>query len=268
MSTQDIRTIVEQAKDHDAVEWIYFEGGEPFLYYPVLVKGVEEVVKAGFKVGIVTNAYWAENVEDAVDWLQPFSGVVGDLSVSSDLFHYDEEQSRQVENARKAAKKLNIPIGVISIAQPESENAEAASGQLPLGGSAVMYRGRAAQKLIGKATGHPWEDFDECPYEDLENPGRVHIDPAGELHICQGITIGNLNRTPLNDICENFDVDSHPILQALIAGGPAELTRRYASGTQAEYVDACHLCYESREKLRAKFPEWLLPDQMYGVGID
>lgn len=268
MSTRDVRKIVEQAKNHDAVERIYFEGGEPFLYYPVLVKGVEEAVKAGFKVGIVTNAYWAENVEDAVEWLRPFAGKVDDLSVSSDLFHYDEELSRQAENARKAAKKLNIPIGVISIAQPESEDSEAVSGQLPIGGSAVMYRGRAADKLVGESPRRSWEEFDECPHEDLINPGRVHIDPSGELHICQGISIGNLHQSPLNDICENFDGESHPVLQAIIAGGPAELTRRHARDTKAAYVDACHLCYEIREKLRGQFPDVLLPDQMYGVGLE
>jgi hypothetical protein len=268
MSIQDIRNIIEQAKDHDAVKWIYFEGGEPFLYYPVLVKGVEEAREAGFKVGIVSNAYWAENVEDAVEWLQPFSGLIEDLSVSSDLFHYDEELSQQADNARQAAEKLGISIGVISIAQPERENVEAASGQLPLGGSAMMYRGRAARKLIGKAKRYSWEEFDECPYEDLENPGRLHVDPAGELHICQGISIGNLNRIPMHDIFDNFDSNSYPILQALIDGGPAELARRYSTNTNTEYVDACHLCYESRENLRRQFPEVLLPDQMYGVGLD
>jgi hypothetical protein len=268
MSIQDIRTIIEQAKDHDAVKWIYFEGGEPFLYYPVLVRGVEEARKAGFKVGIVTNAYWAETIEDAVEWLKPFSGMIEDLSVSSDLYHYDEELSQQAENARKAAKQLGIPIGFLSIAQPENADVEAASGQLPLGGSAVMYRGRAARKLIGDAKRHSWEEFDECPYENLENPGRLHIDPGGELHICQGISIGNLNRIPMNDIFENFDIASHPILQALIDGGPAEVARRFATVTNANYVDACHLCYEIRENLRGQFPEALLPDQMYGVGLD
>jgi hypothetical protein len=33
----------------------------------------------------------------------------------------------------------------------------------------------------------------------------------------------------------------------------------------ASYADACHLCYEARRSLRERFPEVLLPDQMYGV---
>jgi hypothetical protein len=31
------------------------------------------------------------------------------------------------------------------------------------------------------------------------------------------------------------------------------------------YADACHFCYEVRRALRARFPEVLKPDPMYGV---
>ena len=41
MTLENIRRILHQAHEMDSVEWIYFEGGEPFLYYAVLVKGVE-----------------------------------------------------------------------------------------------------------------------------------------------------------------------------------------------------------------------------------
>jgi hypothetical protein len=34
---------------------------------------------------------------------------------------------------------------------------------------------------------------------------------------------------------------------------------------QAHYADACHACYSARLALREKFPEFLAPDQVYGV---
>jgi hypothetical protein len=34
---------------------------------------------------------------------------------------------------------------------------------------------------------------------------------------------------------------------------------------EESYADACHLCYQARCALRARFPEILTPDQMYGV---
>jgi hypothetical protein len=219
----------------------------------------------GFQVGVVSNSYWATDQEDALASLEPFVGLIQDLSISSDLYHYSEEISRQAQNASAAAEQLGIPIGVISIAQVEATDVGTAVGQLPLGGSEVMYRGRAAEKLVAQAERRPWEEFGECPYEDLRDPGRLHVDPFGDLHICQGISVGNLFRKPLGDICDTYEPEAHPIIGPLLAGGPAALVRRYEPPHEEGYADACHLCYEARRSLRARFPEMLVPDQMYGV---
>jgi hypothetical protein len=90
----------------------------------------------------------------------------------------------------------------------------------------------------------------------------------GNLHICQGISLGNLFQTTLVEICESYDPAEHPIAAPLLDGGPAELARRYQVSHETEYADACHLCYETRKTLRARFPEILTPDQMYGVMED
>ena len=39
MTLHIIQEILKQGKDLGTVKWIYFEGGEPFLYYAVLVRG-------------------------------------------------------------------------------------------------------------------------------------------------------------------------------------------------------------------------------------
>ncbi len=265
MTLQQVREILRQGQALGTVKEIYFEGGEPFLCYPILVKGVEEAVEAGFTVGIVSNAFWATCVEDAIEWLKPFAGKLADISVSSDVYHWDEQYGQKVQNAQEAATYLHIPLGTISVAQPETVSAAPAVGQLPQSESRVMYRGRAAVKLSERAAKRAWETFTTCPYENLRDPGRVHVDPFGYLHICQGITLGNLFETPLSEIWASFDPDSHPITGPLLAGGPAELTRRYDLTPDFGYADACHLCYTTREKLRARFPAILAPDQMYRV---
>jgi len=151
------------------------------------------------------------------------------------------------------------------VAAPESCQGEHSTGQLPIGESAVMYRGRAAEKLVHRAQAQPWEKFTECPYEDLRDPGRVHLDPFGNLHLCQGISLGNLFETPLKEICQRYDPEAHPIVGPLLQGGPAELARRYRLPDQVGYADACHLCYQTRNELRPQFPHILTPDQMYSV---
>jgi hypothetical protein len=265
LTLPNIREILQQAVDLGTVEWIYFEGGEPFLYYAVLLKAVQEAAGLGFRVGVLSNSYWANEVQDALEWLRPFAGLIQEVSISSDVYHWNEKLSRQAQNARAAAEQLGIPVGLLSVAQPGDTNAALAVGQLPLGESAVMYRGRAAEKLVAQATRRPWTQFTECPHEDLREPGRVHLDPFGHLHICQGISLGNLFRTPLSEICKTYDADRHPITGLLLEGGPAALVSRYELPHAQSYADACHLCYEARRELRPRFPEILGPDQMYGV---
>jgi len=266
MTLADIRFYLLQAQDTGTVTSVYFEGGEPFLYYPTLLRGVQLAHEMGFNVGMVTNSYWATSLEDALAWLKPFSGLVNDLSVSSDLYHYSEAISQQAKNASQAAEQLRIPLGFISVAQPEVQDAPVSVGKLP-SEAGIMYRGRAIEKLLSKASLHPWEEFICCPYEDLIEPGRLHLDPLGYIHICQGITLGNLQETPLREICEVYNPDTHPINAPLLAGGPANLVRYYDLPHQEQYADACHLCYESRLSLRGRFPEYLGPDQVYGVGL-
>lgn len=265
MTLNDIRRFLQQAKETGTVTSVYFEGGEPFLYYATLLEGVRMARRMGFSVGIVSNAFWATSPQDALAALRPFKKWLNNISVSSDLFHYNEPISRQARHAAEAAETFGISVGTISVARPEEPDVAAASGQLPEGLSGVMYRGRAAEKLASRVKQFPWEQFNECPHENLREPGRVHLDPFGNLHICQGLVIGNLFTRSLKEICETYDPDAHPIVGPLLAGGPAELVRRYHLEHADAYADACHLCYESRRALRARFPDLLGPDGMYGI---
>ena len=264
MSLESVRETLSQAKELRTLDWIYFEGGEPFLYYSALVGGVREASRLGFKVGVLSNCYWATTVEDALEWLRPFAGVVQDFSISSDLYHSSDKLSQQARNASAAAENLRIPVGVISIAQPE-ETSESAMGQLPRGKSAVMFRGRAAEKLTRRAPSVPWNQFTKCPHEKLQDLDRLHVDPFGNLHICQGIMIGNLHRTRLREVCRSYNPSRHPIVGPLLYGGPTELAIRHDLPHRQTYADACHLCYEARKALRTRFTETLGPEQMYGV---
>ena len=264
LTVPQLEDVLDQARDAATVEWIYYEGGEPFLYHPLLRFGVRRAAEMGFKVGIVSNGYWATTPTDAEEWLRDFAGLVDDLSVSCDRFHGDEEQVRHVRCVERAAQGLGIPVGTIEIAG--EDEAQRVIGQLPEGASGVMYRGRAAVKLAPGAQKRPTSELTECTYEDLREPGRVHLDPFGNLHVCQGILMGNLFTTPLRELCEAWDPDTHPITGPLLGGGPIELARRYGIPTADGYADTCHLCYETRTVLRSRFPAQLGPAQMYGEG--
>ena len=60
-----LEDVMAQAKEVGTVSSIYFEGGEPFLYYPVLLRAVDAAIGMGFEVGVVSNGYWATTKDDA-----------------------------------------------------------------------------------------------------------------------------------------------------------------------------------------------------------
>jgi hypothetical protein len=266
MTLAQVRDVLHQARDLGTVGMVYFEGGEPFLFYPIMLTALREAAALGFDRGVVTNCYWATSVEDAVQWLRPIAEIgLSDLSLSSDLFHGEAMMTQTARNAAVAAQQLGLPEGVITIEVPEGCTAYApkAKGE-PVTGGAVRFRGRAAAALADGVPRLPWTGFTACPDEDLTDPGRVHVDAYGNLHVCQGLVMGNLFRQPLTAIVESYDPVAHPIVGPLLEGGPVALVERYGLPHDDTYIDACHLCYLARDALRARFPELLAPGEMYG----
>lgn len=249
------------------IEWVYFEGGEPFLYYPLMVEGVRLGREKGCKVGVVSNAYWATAVEDAGLWLKPLHEQrIDDLSLSDDEFHYDDSEDSPAKRALAAARRMGMDADSICIEGPlvcASPDPEAPKGE-PIVGGGVMFRGRAVEKLTGGLPRRPIESFTSCPHEELENPSRVHIDSFGHVHVCQGISMGNLWQTPLSRLVKDYKPLSHPICGPLIRGGPDQLAKEYGIDLPDDFVDECHYCYEVRKALIDRFPDYLAPRQVYG----
>ncbi|MFX1364775.1 MAG: radical SAM protein [Promethearchaeota archaeon] len=267
-SLTQIKQVLGEALKIGTVEWVYFEGGEPFLYYPLMIEGIKLANKMGFKTGVVTNSYWATNVEDALIWLKPFSEIgINEISISDDSFHFGDEELNLAKNARRAVENLNISSTSICINEPTVEEGIVKNHEKgePVIKGGAMFRGRAVETLIDGLPKKSWEDLKKCPYEDLEGLGRVHVDSFGNVQICQGLSIGNMWETSLSELIKKYDAFTHPICGPLIKGGPSELVREYKVDHEEEYVDECHLCYLARIHLINKFPQYLTPVQVYGL---
>lgn len=265
-SAAQIVRVLDEAVKLGTVETVYFEGGEPFLYYAVLLHGLEAARDRGFKTGVVTNAYWATTDQDAEIWLAPLARLdVAMLSVSDDAFHFGDETETPAKRAVRAAEKLGIPVGAICTDPAKVVHDEDGSERgAPTVEGGPKLQGRAAEKLTDGLPCVPCSGFDECPFEDFRNPGRVHVDAYGHVHLCQGISMGNLWEVPLSQMVRDYDPDTHPIVGPLLRGGPAALAPEHGFPTDAEYVSPCHACYEMRRALRARFPDHLAPPQIYG----
>jgi hypothetical protein len=248
------------------IETVYFEGGEAFLYYPLLLEGLRLAAKSGLRAGIVTNAYWATSVEDAEIWLMPIRDIgIADLSISEDEFHQNAEEGSSARLALAAARNLGLPCDAISIESSTScQEGSTAKGE-PVTGGSVRFRGRAAEKLTAGLPRRRCQDLISCPYEELEAPTRVHVDCYGNVHICQGLSMGNMWETLLADLVREYDFRRHPICGPLAAGGPAALAKEHGVELPDDFVDECHYCYALRKALLDRFPRYLAPRQVYGL---
>ena len=115
-----VTRVLDEARKIGTVEWIFFEGGEPFLFYPLLLESVRRAAQRGFKVGIVTNAYGAISEDDAELWLKPLAEAgLSYLGVSNDQYHYGEASENPATIAHQTAKRLGLDTAPISIEAPE-----------------------------------------------------------------------------------------------------------------------------------------------------
>jgi len=158
-----LRSLIHQIEELRTVSIVYFEGGEPFLFYPLLLEGLRMVQAAGFNAGIVSNGYWATSVEDGLHWLRPIGNLgIVNFCVSDDEFHRLNKNDRRAEFARQAAEQLGIPTGTICI-EPPSVSRQSDEGRRgkPVVGGSVLFKGRAAEKLTA---GLP-----VCPRDDSQH---------------------------------------------------------------------------------------------------
>ncbi|MBU0742014.1 radical SAM protein [bacterium] len=263
---EQVETAIAQA-DGAGVEELFFEGGEPFLYYPLLEASVRLGKSRGLSCHLVTNCYWATTVRDAELWLAPLREAgLDSLSVSDDAFHCEDPGRSPARRAREAARNLGLAADSICIEAPAALAWPGQTKGEPVVGGDVLLKGRAVEKLAAGLPRRPFSCFTECTGEELASPSRVHLDPFGNVFVCQGVSIGNIWRTPLAEVMAAYDPSAHPIVGPLLQGGPAALAERYGLPEGEDYVSDCHLCYLVRCRLLDRFPEQLCPRQVYGPG--
>jgi hypothetical protein len=159
-----IRNVLDEAKKIGTIESIFYEGGEPFLYFPVLEEGLKLARQNGFRTGVVTNCYWATAEEDAALWLGPLARAgVHDLSFSDDSFHCEDENDRPAQRAAAAAARLGLPSSSICIDKPVVVPPQDGKGQPVVGGGA-LFKGRAVEKLAPGMPTMPSSEFNECKH--------------------------------------------------------------------------------------------------------
>ena len=260
--------ILREAKKISSVEWIYFDGGEPFMRFPQLLNCINKGIQLGFKVGVVTNGFFARTEDCAVRFLRPLHHLgVSELRISNDAYHYKSPGTTPAQHALKVSHDLGLPVSQIRVHATSNQDflSVESSTPIPAIDQALRYQGRASETLIRGLPLSRWDTFTHCPIDDLDEPDQIYVDTYGNVQICPGTNIGNSWETPLSDMVAAYQVADHPIYGPLSQGGPMMLSEAFGFVHGVDYVDACHLCYTIRQQLRERLPKYLAPPQVYGL---
>jgi MoaA/NifB/PqqE/SkfB family radical SAM enzyme len=262
----EMEGLIEQAAMIEGVSTVFFEGGEPMLYYPLVERGIILAGELGLDSGLVSCGYYATTPQDGKLWLSRLRDKgLKYMDVSADRLHGEGEAYTHAANLAEVGRDLGIEVNVITISDPRGGDnewiAKTRPGEEP---TPAHLRGRAAHDLVEGLPLHNVDRFIECPFEELKAPNRVHVDPFGNVHICQGILAGNVWEKSLARVVNGYNPQDHPVLGPLIEGGPAALARATGIGTDGSFATECHACYEIRRTLRPDCMSILGPAQVYG----
>jgi pyruvate-formate lyase-activating enzyme len=279
-----VQALAEAARH--PLRYVMLFGGEPFLTYNLLLELTHESKRlTDAPVTVFTNAFWATSRRRALALLKPLADAgTSRLYLSLDSYHADYVSPGRVATAALMADHLGlevftdaaIPPG-LSAGNPEARRTRAIIRKFERKtGIRVIEKpftstGRAAALPDG-----PPEDLSICRLPDylgcsLAAPRGVELHPGGEVCLCSGISLGNLENLSLGEILASYDPECHPVLGPLLHGGPGALLKmavdrgRLEPGVLRSPTSRCRACYIARSALRPDFPEALRPAQCYGA---
>lgn len=183
-----IKEYIDSAVGDEKLQNISFTGGEPFLEYNLLLELTEYATEKGFNVNLITNCFWANTKEIAIERLAALKKKgLKRMNVSFDEFHNEYVSEKNVINVVEACKKLSIPVVVGMIKKRDTNIGEVLNklddGLLNVGLMVypVLPVGGAAKNL--KA-----EDFIKYKLEDIslkcQYDGNIVVRYDGKIHPC------------------------------------------------------------------------------------
>ena len=244
-------------------------GGEPFYDLEKLERLVILGKENDLIVSVVTNAFWASTLKEAIKILQKLSAIKM-IAISADAYHQSTIPFERVKNAIFAAKECDIPYNLHVCTDNESneEYKEILNKLLELTdidtiNTAVTFPAGRALKRIGLMKYHTTEDPPISACSAGSSPiifpdGRVIacIGPVIDLPSSHPLVLGNLRENSLQEILDRAELNS--ILHAIRIWGPRKLISIIKETGLSSYLperyikdSVCNACYHlmSSEKI-------------------
>lgn len=287
MAVDDFKNYMTVLADEQSLDWIAFNGGEPFLFYKTLKRCIEIAHRLGQReISVFTSGYWGGSQANAQFKLHELKKAgLTSIYFSVDAFHQEFVPFRSARTAINAARAIGFDeIAVTSqfLGSIDSKNRFNMKTQqyremlrLPedfkIDRYALSIEGRAVDQLASYLRCKAGIPQGRCVLPDwvgetLKDPKTIEIDSFGNVTICPGLCIGNAKTELLSKIIREYDYRRHPMIKLLVDGGPyrlLELPEATGRISHGKYVNECHLCYELRRQLRGCYPESLAPETCY-----
>lgn len=257
-----VQQALEQADSLDSLQLVVFTGGEVTLLEDKLLDAISRASDRGYRTRIVTNAWWAEDMESAREMVGKLVDAgLDEINTSYDDFHTDFMSPDNIANMVKASLESELEqtsvamiIGdenptydadaMLDILQDRlGEHPDAYSDELTILEDTVSPMGRGAQLDVSNLT--PRNALDSGCTDTIST---ISVHPDGSIKACCGhaqwyvpdLTLGNLDDSSLPEIVERGQQN---VLYWLIHNvGPKKLLERI--GVEGEYSGICHACHD------------------------
>jgi len=272
---------------------LHLTGGEPFLNFDLLLRGVEIAEHYGLRAKFVeTNCFWCRDMETVRERLRrlkdagldgmlisvnpfviehvPFENIERGIRGSIEIFGvrntlvYHPAFYEQLTRLNIRGK-LSFEDYLAKMLRTDPEGITTSFSPyilLPMGRLPYrlghLYRRHPARRFLGYS----------C-LEELTRPWHIHVDCYCNYipGYCAGISLGDARK--LDEIIQGVELDDRPILEAL-AKGLHELYRlaveEYGYRELKEgYISKCHLCLDIRRHIVMNTDEYkeLQPREFY-----
>ena len=265
------RSLDHLAAKHGKKMRIHLSGGEPFRDWPHLLSLIRAARDAGLTPleKVETNAFWATDDGLTRSRLEQLDALGMELLViSSDVYHQEFVPFERVQRCVEIARNV-LGAGRVRVRWWDYFNAPVETRELNRAARMEAYAhalelhkdrltGRAADLLAEFFPRHPADHYrGRCCVKEVLQSRHVHIDPYGHVFpgVCNGIILGNALQRPPEQLWVGLAANwrSHPVVDAVVAGGSHELMQRAKAFGYRElatgYANKCHLCHHVRQFL-------------------
>ncbi len=273
LSLSEMTELIDTVYSYGKLELVVFTGGEPFLLGRDLKAAVQYCSDKGVSTRIVTNAYWARDLDKALRSIRSLKEAgLTEINLSCDDYHQEFIPLERIKHANEACIELDIPC-LIGHKVMKDHTLTLEYLEKFLGHKLTIFdpsKPNPKNNLVSTGYTVPVaENMHKIPDEEILYPPscdswkspcktilqRIVVTPRKELSICCGmirrnveeVIFGNLEESSIEELILKAHNDL--IVNWLALEGPYGIMRfilekRPDIKFREQYVNICHLCSE------------------------